>query len=51
MTTHFIIREKETLETLAVLPLTLPIGQTVEAYERAGYSVSWTWETTEGGAQ
>ncbi len=41
--TTFIIRDTETGEQLARLPLTLPIGQTVEAYEQAGYKVAWEW--------
>jgi hypothetical protein len=27
----------------AKLPTTIPIGSTIEGYERAGYSVRWTW--------
>lgn len=39
----FIIYEKETEKILATLPLTLPIGATVEGFERAGYQVGWRW--------
>ena len=44
----FNIYNKETGQKLATLPLTIPIGATVEAYERAGHSVRWGW--TEGEA-
>ena len=40
----FIIFNKETGEKLATLPLTIPIGSTVEAYEKAGHNVTWGWE-------
>ena len=40
----FIIFNKETGEKLATLPLTIPIGSTVEAYEKAGHKVGWAWE-------
>ena len=39
----FAIIDTDTEVQLAVLPLTLPIGSTVEGFERAGYSVKWTW--------
>ena len=42
--TGFTIFNKATGQKLATLPLTIPIGATVEAYERAGHSVSWGWE-------
>lgn len=42
----FNIYNKETGQKLATLPLTIPIGATVEAYEKAGHSVRWGW--TEG---
>ena len=42
--TGFIIFDKATGRRFATLPLTIPIGATVEAYERAGHSVSWGWE-------
>ena len=41
--TSFIIYDKNTQATLANLPLTIPIGSTVESFEKAGYSVGWTW--------
>jgi hypothetical protein len=44
----FTIFDKETGQKLATLPLTIPIGATVEAYERDGYSVSWGWEESNG---
>jgi len=47
MVTGFTIFETATGRKLATLPLTVPIGMTVEAYERAGHKVSWTWETGE----
>jgi hypothetical protein len=40
----FIIFDKETGKELATLPLTIPIGSTVEAYEKAGHSVTWGWK-------
>jgi len=40
----FIIFNKETGQKLATLPLTIPIGSTVEAYEKAGHNVTWGWE-------
>jgi hypothetical protein len=40
----FIIFNKQTGQKLATLPLTIPIGATVEAYERAGHNVSWGWD-------
>lgn len=40
----FNIYNSETGQKLATLPLTIPIGSTVEAYEKAGYSVRWGWE-------
>jgi hypothetical protein len=39
----FSIIEISTGRLLATLPLTLPIGATVEGYEKAGIAVSWTW--------
>lgn len=39
----FIIFNQETGQKLATLPLTIPIGATVEAYEKAGHKVSWGW--------
>ena len=43
MVSAFTIYSKETGLTLATLPLTIPIGSTVEGYEKAGISVGWTW--------
>ena len=40
----FTIFNAETGDKLATLPLTIPIGSTVEAYEKAGHKVRWTWE-------
>jgi len=45
--TGFTIFNKQTGQKLATLPLTIPIGATVEAYERDGHSVSWGWEEGE----
>lgn len=42
--TGFTIFDKITGNKLATLPLTIPIGSTVEAYERAGHNVGWGWE-------
>jgi len=39
----FAIYNRETGQKLATLPLTVPIGATVEAYEKAGHSVRWGW--------
>ena len=44
----FIIFNKETGEKLATLPLTTPIGSTVEAYEKAGHNVTWGWVEANG---
>jgi hypothetical protein len=46
--TGFAIFNKETGQKLATLPLTIPIGATVEAYERDGQNVSWSWEESNG---
>jgi len=43
----FIIFNKETGKEMARLPLTIPIGATVEAYEKAGHKVSWGWHEEE----
>jgi hypothetical protein len=43
MITGFTIYEKETGKSLAKLPLTIPIGATVEGFEKAGHNVGWTW--------
>ena len=43
----FVIVDKETNQPLATLPLTISIGATVEGFERAGYSVKWTWADDE----
>ena len=40
----FTIFNTETGEKLATLPLTIPIGSTIEAYEKAGHKVRWGWE-------
>ena len=40
----FSIIDKATGEKLATLPTTIPIGLTVDGFERAGYEVTWTWE-------
>ena len=40
----FIIFNQETGQKMATLPLTIPIGSTVEAYEKAGHKVGWAWE-------
>lgn len=42
--TGFVVFDKETGNKLATLPLTIPIGSTIEAYEKAGHSVRWSWE-------
>ena len=47
MAAGFIVFDKTTGERLATLPLTIPIGSTIEAYQQAGYQVSWTWKETE----
>ena len=43
MTNGFTIYNKETNTELATLPLTIPIGVTVEGFEKAGYKVGWRW--------
>ena len=45
----FTIYEKETGRGLATLPLTFPVGEIIEGYERAGYEVGWTWAVLEEG--
>jgi hypothetical protein len=42
----FTVFDKATGKKLASLPLTVPIGSTIEAYEKAGHTVTWGW--TEG---
>jgi len=42
--TGFIIFDKATGRRFATLPLTIPIGATVDAYKREGHDVSWCWE-------
>jgi hypothetical protein len=39
----FAIFDKTTGKVFATLPLTVPIGQTVDGFTRAGYKVSWHW--------
>jgi len=46
--TGFIVYEKYTGERLITLPLTFPVGEIIEGYERAGYTVAWRWEISEG---
>jgi len=46
--TEFSIIDKTTGKKLATLPLTIPIGSTVEGFERAGYEVIWAWEENNG---
>lgn len=43
MTKGFKIIEVSTGNLLATLPLTIPIGSTVEGYQRAGVQVRWEW--------
>jgi hypothetical protein len=43
-TTGFSILDITTGKKLATLPLTIPIGATVEGFQAAGYEVIWTWE-------
>lgn len=43
----FNIYDSETGQKLATLPLTIPIGSTVEAYKKAGHKVRWGWEEGE----
>ena len=45
----FTIFDKKTGKELATLPLTIPIGSTVKAYEKAGHSVAWGWKEEEKG--
>ncbi len=47
--TGFIVYEKYTGERLITLPLTFPVGEIIEGYERAGYEVGWTWAVLEEG--
>ena len=43
MSNFFQVYERESGTVLAKLPLTIPIGATIEGYEKAGISVGWTW--------
>lgn len=43
MRNGFEVYLQATGERVAVLPLTVPIGATVEAFEVAGYAVGWRW--------
>jgi len=45
--TGFTIFNKATGQKLATLPLSIPIGATLEAYEREGHQVSWGWEESD----
>jgi hypothetical protein len=40
---RFRVIDKNTGMFLAKLPLTISIKETLEAYERAGYEVEWSW--------
>jgi hypothetical protein len=42
--TGFIIFDRVTGRKFATLPLSIPIGSTVDAYKREGHDVSWAWE-------
>jgi hypothetical protein len=39
----FTVFNKVTGKEMATFPLTIPIGSTIEAYERDGHSVTWGW--------
>jgi hypothetical protein len=39
----FVIFDRVTNKKLATLPLTAPIGHTLDAYARAGLDVGWKW--------
>ena len=39
----FVVFERLTNKKLATLPLTAPIGPTLDAYARAGLEVGWKW--------
>lgn len=43
----FVVFDTTTGERLATLPLTVPIGATVEAYINEGLQVRWTWAEME----
>lgn len=45
MVPAFAVHDKITDTVLATLPLTVPIGDTVEAFERAGFHVTWRWSS------
>jgi hypothetical protein len=47
MAKTYTITLKDTGRNLATLPLTIPIGATVEGFEKAGYKVGWTWTKEE----
>ena len=42
-TVGFRVIDQETGDVLVTLPLTFPIGASVENFEKAGYTVSWEW--------
>ena len=44
MVTGFIIYNQITGQKMATLPLTIPIGSTVKAYQKAGHKVTWGWD-------
>ena len=43
----FVIFDKTTGGVLATLPLTIPIGVTVDGFKQAGYEVDWHWKEME----
>jgi hypothetical protein len=43
----FIVIDKKTGRDLATLPLTIPICDIMEGFEKAGYEVTWTWKKEE----
>ena len=45
MVPAFAVHDKITKTVLATLPLTVSIGDTVRAFERAGFHVTWRWSS------
>jgi hypothetical protein len=43
----FVIYDRDTGKNLVTLPLTYPIGLSVDLFRKAGYDAGWTWTTIE----
>lgn len=47
----FVVYDRDTGKNLVTLPLTYPIGLTVDIFRKAGYDAGWTWSTIEKDAR